>query len=401
MNLFKKSRVLFFIFFATSLGNMIGSFFDAYPQWLKTIFGSCIYISLYLLSIPLLKFNFKSISKISKFILWGLFVMGVVAIIRGVFAYNSLTGNKYITLFFNPTFAPIFFLPLFSLYNSAAIIKDIPKYLLINVVIICSCVWIHSIDLRIILPACMMSPLMNKKGKTVVVILALLCVYVNMPNVQLLGGGTRKLLVVCFFACLSYLLVYIIKSDKIILITSIAISILPLAIIYANLSGNNGSLFAQLSESTSSKNINAQDSRTFLYQELALDITNNNAWIWGKGAYSSYYSAYFAQDSISGVRGGIEVTLLLYLLRSGIVYVVFLIVIMQRAIYSALYHSRSKWLVFVALNINGFYLNAFAGDFCSFDLTTVLVWVFIGLCLNKNWLDLTDTDIKKFLIKTG
>ena len=82
----------------------------------------------------------------------------------------------------------------------------------------------------------------------------------------------------------------------------------------------------QCVSSLQEKAIFTTDTRTFLYQELAEDLTMTDSWIMGKGAFSHYYSHIFLISDSEGsdfhYRMTVEVGVLNFLLHGGLVYVI-------------------------------------------------------------------------------
>lgn len=390
---------LFFIGAATIIGNLFGTFTSAYPTWLKLLYGICIYASLVYFPYNKIQSRFQTFGKYTKAILWLILILSIFEIIKGVFVENILSGNQYMTLFFNPTFAPIFYNVLFLFYGEKKNIIFLKKIVYINIIAIVIGLYFHSIDLRIVLIACSLYPIMNRKHKIITLILIAICLYANFGNPDLLGGGKRKLLVIIGISFTAYIFVYIIKKQLFIKILTLIFCLSPLFILYNSILQKGDSIFVKAGEyitgNSTKTTISVDDTRTFLYKELAEDLSYNNSWLLGKSAYSSYYSSYFETNgSDSQNRTGSEVTILNYILRGGIIYAILWTLLLFISIKNAIYKSQSKWLKYIAINLAGFYLNSFMGDFNGFDLTTISIWILAGLNLNNQWINIKDQQIK-------
>lgn len=397
---YKTSNLsLLFIGAATIIGNLFGTFTSAYPTWLKLLYGICIYASLVYFPYNKIQPRFQTFGKYTKAILWLILILSIFEIIKGIFVENILSGNQYMTLFFNPTFAPIFYNVLFLFYGEKKNITFLKKIVYINIIAIVIGLCFHSIDLRIVLIACSLYPIMNNKYKIAVFILIVICLYVNFINQDLLGGGKRKLLIIIGVSFAAYICVYVLKKQFFIKILALLLCLSPLVTLYNSIFQTEDSFFVKAGEYISGNStqtaISINDTRTFLYKELAEDLSHNNSWLLGKSAYSSYYSAYFEiNGSDSKNRAGSEVTILNYILRGGIIYAILWTLLLFISIKNAIYKSQNKWLKFVGINLAGFYFNSFMGDFSGFDLTTTSIWILAGLSLNNQWLNIKDQQIK-------
>lgn len=405
MRIFNKFSLPFFIIFLISLiGDLSGKYFPDYPQFIKIIFGIGIYLSLFVLSFDLLRINYQNLNRLPQLILIGLFLLGFGSILTGFFTESQLVGNRFLTLFFNPLFAPIFILPVYSIYISKSNLNYIIQYIIVGVILTSLIVFIHGISMDLIIVAGIIFPIVNNNKKFIIVLFSLLCVYVNLPNVDLLEGGGRKLLICLFFFATSYIVVFLFKSRKALLFSSVLVSVLPFLILFFSFSTGE-TIFQKVNDyfisNGSVNSYRSDDTRTFLYLELSEDLSNNDAWLFGKGAYSSYYSSYFDSQNITdgdvAQRGAIEVTVLHYILKGGLLYTFLLIFFIQIAVNTAIFHSKNSWLAFVAFNINGYYFNIFVGDLNGFDFSSVCIWFFIGMCLNKYWLNLSNKELLESL----
>ena len=88
----------------------------------------------------------------------------------------------------------------------------------------------------------------------------------------------------------------------------------------------------------------ATDTRSYMYIEMALDLTNTNSWILGKGAYSHYYSEFehqnFKGQGVDYGRVTTEVPFLNYLLRGGVVYVFLYLSLFIVAIFKGILYGK-------------------------------------------------------------
>ncbi len=327
-------------------------------------------------------------------------ILGFVSILRGIFYPSAyLVGDLYLTLFFNPVFAPMFFFPAYMFLGNEVSIKALRNgSIWISLLIIFFYLGGVYPDLRIILLLCLLFPIMSNTQRVVFAIITSFCLYCNFIEIDLYLGATRRYLIVLSFFVLSYILVYIVQKKWLNVAVAIIIAISPFSI-SLSMSDKAQSAFEKIQEYwpfSEKENINLRntDTRTFLYEEMALDLSNNHAWMWGKGAYSSYYSYFFSHSSADAQnRANSEVTFLQYTLRAGLTFSIFLAFFFIYAGVNAVFRSENKWIRFLGLNILGFYIAYFVADFNFFDFIMVGFWICVGLCLNKTWLSKSDAEI--------
>lgn len=126
------------------------------------------------------------------------------------------------------------------------------------------------------------------------------------------------------------------------------------------------------------------DTRTFLYMELFDDLDLNQDWLFGKGASGRYFSPYFHfNDGDDDTRLTIEVGILAYLLKGGLLACIINVVIFYRAIYQALFDSNSTYLVWIGFMLLVHYIILFVENLVGFDIYNIITWYFVGMCMSK------------------
>lgn len=123
------------------------------------------------------------------------------------------------------------------------------------------------------------------------------------------------------------------------------------------------------------------DTRTFLYEEVFDDLTNNDAWVFGKSITGTYYSDYFDNkySNEKEYRFGAEVGVLYFLLKGGLVQFVLYMLILLIAIYRCLFFSKSRYAVLIGLVLLSHYVLLFIEDIPRYDLYNIAMWIFTGL----------------------
>lgn len=372
------------LFFAALLGSFFEGYFNMYPSWLKVLNGLLLYLSLWFIPWGIFKRNYHALSKFSRVLYASLIVFALLAFVRGILSAENLPGNKYFTLLFNPYCLPSFFPLLYLLIFDRNHIAILKQYLLIlaGIIMILFVIGIHG-DLKIILPLSFLYPILSSKEKLLFYSLVLLCLYCNFIDADLLGGGTRKLLLCIGFAALGYIIVYILKSKVVLFAVLIAITLFPINIINSTIVEDDQSFFQKMQNTImgGGNKVRSTDTRTFLYQEVGTDLTLNEAWLLGKGLYSTYYSNYFDQqkNADSSDRISVEVVWLHFLLKAGLVFVVFYLLFLQNGIYSTALVSIDKWILYLAFTTNGFCLSGYMGNFVAFDFTIASAYMMMGL----------------------
>ena len=145
------------------------------------------------------------------------------------------------------------------------------------------------------------------------------------------------------------------------------------------------------------------DSRTFLYFEFSEDFFRHNSWLFGKGILGSYYSETMDIAMSNGEysdfknRIGIETGFLQYILKGGLLYLISYMLLLIFAIFNALKYSKNDFLKIAALILAGRFFISTISEYPCFDLKNIVVWILIGLCINKKTLNLSNDDVKKII----
>lgn len=402
MNTFSKTRYSIRIVACVSL--FISSFWGVYfmaPNSVKALYSMCMWISFAMFPYMLIKHN--DFTKIGNYFLVTLIVMAVVQILRTVLNTDSALyalGNKWVTLFGNEYTALLMLPPLFTYigtlnYGVILLKKTTYTYLIVGLVL--SVFMMYPLGIISIFTI-VFYQYVNKKFRMLIII-----AFIE-AFIQGTIGEARMYLIVIGFALCSYVLVYIVKSLRILKIFSVVVIILPLFLFVPilNFASQNETTFQKMQEYIMEKSNDeslSTDTRTFLYQEMAEDLTATDSWLLGKGAFSRYYSAFFDDSSIGRFgRLSSEVPFLNYLLRGGICYVIVYFGLLIYAIYLGIWKSRNKFVKSIAIIASGWYFNSFVGDITGCRFYHLAFFTLLGCCLSRRWLNTTDEDIN-FIIK--
>jgi hypothetical protein len=178
---------------------------------------------------------------------------------------------------------------------------------------------------------------------------------------------------------------------KIILKLSFVMLVIPFYLLYIGYKSET-SIFQAISKYSDSNE--TFDTRTFLYQEVLLDLKNTNSLIAGKGANGSYFSEYFlTHPGDSDTRLTVEVGILTILLKGGIIAVILNIYLFIYAIYLSLFRSNNYYAIAMGYFLLIHVILLFIENIVSYSLYNFIVWFCVGLCLNNHFRTLTSDQI--------
>lgn len=383
----------------------ISAFWGLYsmaPSSAKAIYSMSMWINFAMFPYVLIKYN--NFTKTGNYILTALVIMAVLQILRA--ALNSdpslyTLGNKWFTLFGNEYTSLLMLAPLFTYmgtlsYGVIILKKTTYSYLIIGLVL--------SVFMKY--PLGMLSiftivfyPYVNKKFR-ILIIIAIVEAFIKATTGN---NPTRMYIIIIGFALCCYALVYIVKKIKLLKLFSAVVIISPLMLFVPilNFANQDETTFQKIQEYIMQESNNenlSTDTRTFLYIEMAEDLTKSNSWLFGKGAFSIYHSVFF--DNASTRRFGrlsSEVPFLNYLLRGGICYVIAYFGLLIYAIYLGIWKGKNKFVKSIAIIVSGWYFNSFIGDITGCRYYHLAFFVLLGCCLSRKWLNYTDEDIKLIL----
>ena len=400
---FNRTKLsLAFIFIATGIRSFWGLFFMC-PTFIKIIFVGLIYLSLLIFPYNSLKQSKRDFNKAGQFILVLLLILILIAVFHGCLDDGSaITGNKYVSLFFNEYTLLLFFPPIFSyLAVKEELWQYVKEIYVIYLIYSVLCLMIFKFD-PIIMSVFLVPiflPYFHKFKK--------ILVYINIFAVLYVGliVGDRKFIVLLFFSLLAYFSYVNNFFRRFVKYISIFSVLIPIGfLVYALSTGDSPFEMANdlniKNSFNNSKDLTA-DSRTFLYTELASDLSETNSWMFGKGPIGSYYSTFMENISMdrnadwgdSSNRIQNEVTFLSYLLKGGLVYAFCCFLILVIAILNAAFRGKNKFVKSLAVILSGIYVNSFMGDMAGCSLLQILIWLIIGTCLSSKWINYTDEEI--------
>lgn len=204
-------------------------------------------------------------------------------------------------------------------------------------------------------------------------------------------GGGRQAALILVFTILS-IIVPIFLNKKWSFYISILILASTLFLMYYSI--HYESVFQILSDSYSSSKYDTNDTRTFLWVEFFADFNNQPllTQLFGKGVVGYYYSGFFDE----GMRLGIEVPILQWLMQAGYVYVVLFTIIVIYAIIRLYRYGSNKLAQASSILIAGYYLNCFVSNLIGCNISSLGFWMLIGLSFNSNIIQIKDIELRSF-----
>lgn len=138
------------------------------------------------------------------------------------------------------------------------------------------------------------------------------------------------------------------------------------------------------------------DTRTFLYVEVLQTAEKYNTWLIGRSPARGNESVFFGMDDMTGrgERAANEVGILNVFTWTGIVGVLLYCLAFYRASYLAINQSNNTFSQIMGLFVAFRWVYAWVEDVNFFSLTTVFLWLLIGLCYSKHFRSMTNKDVE-------
>lgn len=381
-----------FLFFYSWLGG------DQLAKFVVALFAWLSLLSLPKSNIFKCKFDIKS-----RWILAYIFVIIGIVLFKSIFLPEQKSaGNKYLTLFGNPYCLLMMVVPVFSyLGNSDNCVKYVNKYvkwfLLIGFLFMikypkayASIIWFLPIFVLFF----------NKYYK----FLSIAAVLSTFYTAFLAEDTYRTNIVILLLSILIFSLTRLFKNKNLISIFCYTITLFPLFYAILALLVPEFSVFQYIVSKFLGGIGNedmTSDTRSFLFRELAEDLTKSHNWLLGRGPDGQYFSFFFFESTSEKadhyMRLNSEVTLLMNLLRGGILYVVGYYGLLFLSMIRILNKAKSLFMLSVAMTIAAWICVSTISNVHGFELMEVLFFTLVGCGLSKQWLERTDGEIKRML----
>jgi len=312
----------------------------------------------------------------------------------------TLFGNVYTAL---ALIAPISIFAVINQCNYYSVISFQLKYLkllpaVIGLFLVFGLIYQSSpftkLSLVLLMPLSVLiavTPYLNRGMKVLVFLCCLLLFYI--AEVQSVRTDILRLFLLVFLIGLlpandkQIMRLFLFKFVCIFLLT------LPLfGFIHAEL--ENSSPFSFISNFTSDEVV-AQDTRTFLYEEVFQDL-NSLEVAFGRGAAGTYYSEYFdTAEGDSEIRLSVEVGVLSIILKSGLLGLLLQLMILIASIKLALFNSNNLLVKALGGVLVVHVLLLFVENVMVYSFNNVFVWIFCGLCLSFQFREMNDLELKQ------
>lgn len=156
----------------------------------------------------------------------------------------------------------------------------------------------------------------------------------------------------------------------------------------------------ELSAHSSSLGDNANDTRTFIYEEVLDDLTDTKT-IWlGKGINGRYYSVFFSHSlGDNENRANPEVGLLSYLLKGGIVYTVIIFLLLFLSVIRTLSTKKNIVVQIFGLLLVQHIFLLFIENIPQYTMYNVVIWCIIGFAFSPELCEIKETEIRELFLK--
>jgi hypothetical protein len=332
--------------------------------------------------------------------------MAGILLVRALFIDNEKypVSDPYLTLFGNSNIGFFAYLtPLFVLYGtrlrSLKVLHD--TLVVLSIISILYCLYLLFIVRSDYIPTLFKTiPIFIiffpyiKKYKGIVMMSIIITMYV------MFFIDERAMFLMMLLCIISYILVVIVNNRLISRVCSFLFVSIPVGVLVSALLWNI-SIYEILEDMYLDSYSQFKDSRSFIFFELAEDLTYSDAWIWGKGIFGTHYSSMMqhVKGGDAVFRIGVEVGFLQYLLKGGLVYLILYMVTLIIAIYLGLNRSNNKLVRMIALILSGHFLLSIVSEYPKLDIPNVVFWILIGCCYSPRILKLNDKEIGDFFIK--
>jgi len=141
------------------------------------------------------------------------------------------------------------------------------------------------------------------------------------------------------------------------------------------------------------------DTRTFLYQEVIIDVVKNDAVIFGKSPSQGYksFEFYDTGGGINGIRYSCEVNILNIFLYFGLVGVILFFLVVFAISYLGIFKSKNRLSKMLGLLLASRFMLSFLEEFTNFDLNFYFFWLIVGLVSSNSFRNMSDNQIKLWL----
>lgn len=240
-------------------------------------------------------------------------------------------------------------------------------------------------------------PFIKKKWRILIILAVLFVVFLDVD---------RRSIMVNNFISLVFVLAWFVLRRKPVLTATYAILIIaPLILLYLGLSGKFNIFQAmnvvdyQLNNDSRSLFV---DSRTSIYEDVFDGLKEKNAYIWGLGyqgrvSTSLAYTDYVSDDVFRYGRLGSESGMLNYFQFGGVLGFIFYSLLLIVSSFKATFKSNNDFMKLLGLFVAFKFLYSFIEDRIMFDAHAFYIFLWVGMCFNKKFREMTNEQMKSYL----
>lgn len=202
-------------------------------------------------------------------------------------------------------------------------------------------------------------------------------------------GGGRQIIITLLFAFVAYCVTKFF-GRKIIYTVSLVLISLPIYFIWF-WGRYLGSIFGRIESIVSDSENLSGNTRTFLYMECMEDVLSKD-WLYrflGEGA-----TAYYQSDFFGGMRFGIEVPVLQWILQGGLFFYILFTIICLVAIYFLYKYGKNRMCGMMSILISAFFFMCHISNLTGCNIMHLGFWMMIGMAFNPLFLNTQDRDIR-------
>lgn len=364
----------------------------------KLLFSLLLWFSVF--SFPYKKFNLNSYAFKDYLLIIILIILSLISILRVPFEdssiyNNAMYGNKYISWIFNELSILLFF-PMLFIGLSTNKIENLKIRMGI-----CICIFANLLfslySPHISSAILMLLPFVYPYLKKNKFILAAALFLLTLKGLNIIGLARISTFYLIFVITSFYFSKHNKYIDTIIKIYVFIIIFIPIYFIFDSLHENT-SIFSQLTTISHNESL-TEDTRTFLYKEVISDLRTNDAILLGKGSHSFYETDFFSSRMGIDYRNAVEVPILNFWLKAGLLYCIVFSILLLRAIYLAVWKSKNRYIQIIGCFIADIYLTMFVGDINGCTILQCTLWMMVGICLSPRLRNLKEYEINNFFYK--
>ena len=214
------------------------------------------------------------------------------------------------------------------------------------------------------------------------------------------GARTPALRTILSLAIMAYTFLKPLINRRVANLAAVVMIVVPFYYFFLYVTTGFSIFNNELSARSSSLGDNADDTRTFIYEEVLDDLRDTKT-IWlGKGINGRYYSVYFSHNlGDNENRVNPEVGLLSYLLKGGIVYTVIIFLLLFLSVIRTL-STKNNILaqIFGLLLVQHIFL-LFIENIPQYTMYNVVIWCIIGFAFSPELCEIKEMEISKLFLK--